>query len=213
MNLPSYSAAAALFRTACVSMGAKVGQSAGAAISFTPDGIGIMLTLRDGGVYERWQILAYILAAADEETVALPSDAPLAAERFIAARGKRVVRGGKNLPPCVYCGGIAAAALLRGSVRQNRDLADISKDIPVFSVKCETVEFPAAEKAARTGELCREFGTDTPLFTDKRGTVRMIPDSPRGFRIIAEAASSEYAAELCEFAKGMITSPPSAPNP
>jgi hypothetical protein len=212
INLPSFNETAALFRTACVSMGAKVTQSANAAISFFPDGIDIMLTLRDGRVFGRWQLLAYVLSKREEELVMLPEDAPFSAEEYIAARGKKVIRGGKNLLPCVYNAAFAAAALLAESARQKRDLAEIADDFPVFAVRCETVDFPARRKAARTGELCRECGRDTPVFTDKRGTVRVIPDSPRGFRIIAEAASSEFAEELCELAKRRVNDPPNASN-
>ena len=64
----------------------------------------------------------------------------------------------------------------------------------------------------RTGHCRREFGRDEPGYKDKRGTVRFIPDSPRGFRIVAEAASGEFAEELCDFARRRISNSPNVLN-
>ena len=210
VNLPSFNPAAAVFRTLCVSHGAKVSQNAGASISFLPDGVGIMLTLRDGAVYERWQILSYVLAHGREKNIDIPFDAPISFENYLLSAGKTVERGGRNVPLCVNCAPFAAASLVAEAARKKRDLADIAKAFPVFTVRSDTVEFPRQSKAAFTGELCRECGNDFPLFSYPNGSVRYVPDSPRGFRVIAEAASAEYAEELCELGKRRITSPPPA---
>ncbi len=212
ISLPSFNLTSSLLRTVCVSRGAKVAQSAPAALSFTPDGIDIMLTLRDGGTFFRWQILSYVLAHSPEYTVMLPEDAPQSAADFISAHGKKVVPGGKNLPVSVISSAAAGASLLSLCASQHRDPADIASDFPVFAVRSETLDFPARRKAAFTGELCREFGRDEPIYKDKRGTVRFIPDSPRGFRIVAEAASGEFAEELCDFARRRISNSPNVLN-
>ena len=201
INLPSFNQTAAVFRTVCASAGASVTQEAESSLSLFPDGIGIMLTLRDGSFYERWQIVTYVLSLCADDVIALPDDAPLMAEAYLTEHGKRVERGGRILRPYIFNGAFAGAAFLRDSAERKRDPADLARDIPVFRVVCDTVEFPSGAKAARTGELCRECGRETPLFTDRRGSVRLIPDSPYGFRIIAEAASNEYAEELCDFGR------------
>ncbi|MBQ6183505.1 MAG: NDP-sugar synthase [Clostridia bacterium] len=213
VNLPSFNQTSSLFKTVCVSAGAKVAQSAPAALSFRLDGLGIMLTTRDGRTFSGWQISAYVLAHSAEDIVMLPEGAPRSAADFISAFGKKVVTDGKNLPVTVVCAAAAGAELLALCASQGRDLADIANDFPVFTVRTETLDFPARRKAAFTGELCREFGCDEPVYTDKRGTVRFIPDSPRGFRIVAEAASGEFADELCEFARRRVSSPPRVQDP
>ena len=142
----------------------------------------------------------------------LPEDAPQSAADFISAHGKKVVPGGKNLPVSVISSAAAGASLLSLCASQRRDPADVASDFPVFAVRSETLDFPARRKAAFTGELCREFGRDEPVYKDKRGTVRFIPDSPRGFRIVAEAASGEFAEELCDFARRRISNSPNVLN-
>ena len=204
INLPSFNPTAAVFRTVCASSGAAVTQKADSSLSIFPDGIGIMLTLRDGSFYERWQVVSYVLSLCADDVIALPEDAPLTAEKFLTERGKRVERGGRSLRACVCNGAFAGAAFLRAAAERKCDPAELARDIPVFRVVSDTVEFPAASKAARTGQLCRECGRETPLFADRRGVVRLIPDSPCGFRIIAEAASSEFAEELCDFGKSKL---------
>ncbi|MBO7549329.1 MAG: hypothetical protein J6T77_05115, partial [Clostridia bacterium] len=130
VSLPSFNLTSSLLRTVCVSRGAKVAQSAPAALSFTPDGIDIMLTLRDGGTFFRWQILSYVLAHSPEDTVMLPEDAPQSAADFISAHGKKVVPGGKNLPVSVISSAAAGASLLSLCASQHRDPADIASDFP-----------------------------------------------------------------------------------
>lgn len=207
INLPSFNETSAVFRTVCVSLGAKVAQDAGAAISFTPDGVGIMLTTDDGRVFDRWQLLSFICARGGDDAAYLPEDAPISAEEYITSHGKRVERQSSRLEACVYSAAHAAASLLGICAAEKRDILDITSDIPVFAVRGATVPFPMERKAEFAGKLCREFGSDIPLYTGKRGKVRFFPDSPKGFRVVAEAASAEYADELCEFGKRVVSEP------
>ena len=83
---------------------------------------------------------------------------------------------------------------------------DISADdvpalLPRFFVKTKTVDYDEDRKSARIAALAEKHGVEdgrVRVRTD-RGTVTVSPLFHGGFRLVAEAVSSEVAAELCDF--------------
>ena len=83
---------------------------------------------------------------------------------------------------------------------------DISADdvpalLPRFFVKTKTVDYDEDRKSARIAALAEKHGVEdgrVRVRTDC-GTVTVSPLFHGGFRLVAEAVSSEVAAELCDF--------------
>lgn len=155
-----------------------------------------------------WQFLCFYLGdeAEHKRIVYVPEETPVTLCGYVASKGcdcKRCTEKadtGRDFDPCFRDGcflGLNVLGILKHKKIGFEDMAGI---IPEFHIRTITGEYEESGKASKTRKLCEECGCeDGARFSFEKGSVRLIPSSPKGFRIISEAASSEYAEELCDF--------------
>ena len=99
---------------------------------------------------------------------------------------------------------------------QTLDVAaeDVPALLPPFFIKTKTVDYDEDRKSARIAALAEKHGVEDGRVRvhTARGTVTVSPLFHGGFRLVAEAVSSEVAAELCDFVGDSLRQDDPAPD-
>ncbi|MDD4124612.1 MAG: sugar phosphate nucleotidyltransferase [Eubacteriales bacterium] len=178
-------------------------------ISVTDDGRGLDIITESGKTMDFWQILCFYLGVEAEykKIIYIPEDTPAAATEYAVLKGSDCRRctesrdPGKDFDPCFRDGCFLGISVLEMLSNKGMSFDEMAASIPEFYIRTVTGEYDEAYKASKIRKLCDECGReDGARFVFDKGSVRFIPSSHKGFRIISEAASSEYAQELCDFA-------------
>ncbi|MFA6729400.1 MAG: sugar phosphate nucleotidyltransferase [Eubacteriales bacterium] len=172
------------------------------------DGRQLSAMTREGEELGFWQLLCFYLGfvAEKKKLIYVPDDLPFSITRFLESKSAECRRcgdkadAGKDFDPCFRDGCFLGVSVIDALKRENLDFSDIPKHIPSFHIRTVFGEYEEREKARKVKLLCEECGFDDGArFNFENGLVRLLPSSPKGFKIISEAASSEYADELCDF--------------
>ena len=167
---------------------------------------------------EQQLLLAWTLLAMGEAAILLPTQATRAVQALAARRGARVeyVSGegtlwmnalAERFPRqfALHSDGLRAAMAMLSALAETRlTLADWRRDMPPVSRRCQSVPIAPGQTGRILRAMARreqhvEFGGGM-RFRRKDGWAWICPDGekPR-LRIVTEAASEEYARELCDF--------------
>ena len=189
-------------------------------VSLLRGGEGWALSDEGGALPEAEQQLltAWTALELGEKTLLLPVQATRAAQTLADERGARAeyVAGDRAawaaalaerfpLQFELHCDGIAAALAALGALAgAGLTLADWRRAMPPVARRSRSVPIPAAQtgrvlRAMAQRERGAELGGGMRLRRDG-GWAWICPDERRPeFRVVAEAASEEYARELCDF--------------
>lgn len=161
----------------------------------------------DGGVLSYWQ--AVLLAASGEKSVCLPRDTPVSVERFLRAQGITVgiyndcdSETRRNAFASSFVHDAALLVLMTESrlLSSGMTASEARSRLPEIHVVTRFLEGDGNNCASRMDELSREFGDMTRgvRINYRGGSVAVYPGAGGGFKIFAEAVSSEIASELCD---------------
>ena len=179
-----------------------------------PGGFGLALRTEAGRLLQpEWaqMLCCLILLEEGEQTLALPSSAPVLAERLAAVYGGTILRLGRDegaeehwqrlLP---LRDGCAAGCLIAGYlVRRGQSLTQLAARLPRFALRRR--ELPLTSRAGAMEALYRAFPHaelegDGLRVTAGGGSAWLSPMAERSaLSIIAEGPTEEFAAELCDF--------------
>lgn len=158
------------------------------------------------------------------EDVALPFDAPRILDDVAARTGRRLLRyytcpaddsdaEARNLAQVQMWSrdGLMQAILFLHIVRQSGGVENLLAEIPVYERASRTLEIagnPASLMRRLEGDQSSPAVTEGVVLQQEDGIVLVRPlKQGTGLRILAEAHSSETAAELCDFVEGMLELP------
>jgi len=195
--------ASLLLTRALLAMGGKVG-SGGLRLSLSDDGF-LLSAEQDGFAVDDWHIKALLLRYLIRDRVALPVATPETVLDLCRGRCQLYTHcptGEEEEPARVLAAlrpelihGAAAAMELAGLLAvSGRSLKELCRNLPAFA--CRSAELTDGSEG-RFGIL-PNLGSpagDGVVATYAHGSVRVIP-SRRGFRLMSEAASGEYAEEI-----------------
>lgn len=179
--------------------------------SLSQDGRRLHAVTEKGKDAGHYRLLCLYLAekAKDKETMFVPEETPGALLSYLDALGCRAVvcgadddtNRGKDFDPCYKDALFLCVSVMNILQGRKKSLDELLSSVPELFVRTITGEYDEDAKASKIRRLCAECGReDGARFFFEKGSVRFIPSSHRGFKIITEAASSEFAKELCDFA-------------
>ena len=171
-------------------------------------GTALSLWTEDGRLRSREETLlltCLALLEAGQTRIALPPDAPFAAERLITQRGGQVVRAPwtgvqRALGDALF----AACLLVRTVQRTGKTLAQLADPLPGCRIRRQEVPLQSGRSAVM-GALSRRFPDARRTEQGMRvclegGSVWVAPAGDReALRLAAEGPEAEIAAELCDF--------------
>lgn len=178
-------------------------------VTVTKEGRGLNVVTEKGNVLDFWRLLAFYLGveAESKKTIYIPEDTPSAVASYAENKGCECLRcsdtqnTGRDFDYCFKDGLFLLISVLSICSKRGISLEKAAETVPEFFIRAVTGEYDETAKASKIKKLCDECGReDGAVFVFDKGTVRFVPSSHKGFKIISEAASSEYAKELCDFA-------------
>lgn len=178
-------------------------------ISVSADGRGLDIATESRKTLDFWRTLAFYLGfvAESKKAIYIPEDTPDGVVEYVASKGGECIRcgdsqnAGKDFDFCYKDALFLVLSVLDICRKKGISLDEVSALVPSFHIRLMTGEYDEEGKASKIKRLCDECGRDDGAkFIFEKGYVRFVPSSHKGFKIIAEAASSEYAKELCDFA-------------
>lgn len=204
-------AASFLLTRALLTMGARI-TAGGLRLSVSDDGF-LLSAEQDGFTADDWHIKALLLRYLIRDSVALPVTAPeavldLCRERCLrythcpSGNSEDTARAAAMRHPELLYGAAAAMELAGLLAVSGRTLKELCRHLPHFAWRTAELE---NHKSGHLGIL-PTIGTpagDGVVATYAHGSVRVIP-SRKGFRLMAEAASGEYAEELLSLSEKEI---------
>ena len=181
----------------------------------------------ENGFLSFWHLAGTVLlaeCARGRTAFALPDACPAALRGLLTDRGCTVTLydesgEGNDLPaaarlPWLLDGPTLVLEFL--AALQTLDVAaeDVPALLPPFFVKTKTVDYDEDRKSARIAALAEKHGVEDGRVRvhTARGTVTVSPLFHGGFRLVAEAVSSEVAAELCDFVGDSLRQDDPAPD-
>ncbi len=204
-------AASRLLTRTLLALGAKVG-SGGLHLSLNDDGF-LLSAVQDGFSVDDWHIKALLLRYLIRDWVAMPVTTPEAVLDLCRGRcllfthcpaneEETSARALSARLPVLFHGAAAAIELAGLLAVSGRSLKELCRPLPAFV--CRRAELTDLS-AGRLGIL-PAVGTpagDGVVATYAHGSVRIIP-SRKGFRLLSEAASGEYAEEVLSLSEKEI---------
>jgi len=198
--------------------GAKVEYGKGAdrdTFYVSEDGFYAEAMLKDGVECSYWGLLC--LGAGLGGEVALPTSAPQFVEQAVLKAGGKPVfygdAGGREREAAYRClwscdgNGLALRALYAGAVA-NKPLAQLYGDIPKQVVEIKTLRCDEDSKARTMEKLCTKGcggrGGEGVMLKYASGSVVVVPLNGGGFRLFAEAVSTEAAEEIFDLTEKEI---------
>ena len=171
-------------------------------------GTGLRVWTEEGTARSREEVLLLLCLAlleAGERRIALPPEAPRAAEQLIAERGGQAVPGPRiGVQRALEDALFAACLLVRTMQRTGAPLSRLADALPGCRVRRREVPLQAGRSAVM-GALSRRFPDarrmERGMRVDlDRGSVWVAPAGDReALRLAAEGPEPEIAAELCDF--------------
>jgi len=184
----------------------------GDVFAFDGDG-GVSAVTADGTTLSFWQLFTLAaLCGKNKKKLYLPQSTPEAVEGYLKQSG---------LQPCFYNHSeseerknafsthfyndsvLLALMVCRYLCENNLTLKEAVSKLPRFYVRSIDIEVDEDEKADLIGSLAEECGDCSRgvRLRNEKGSIAVFPREEGGFRVFAEAASSEFAEELCVFAE------------
>lgn len=179
---------------------------------FDGDG-GLSAITADGTTLSFWQLFTLAaLSGKKNKKLYLPQSTPEAVEVYLNESGCETLfyndsesEERKNaFSTHFYSDSVLLALLVCRYLRENNlTLKEAVNKLPRFYVRSIDIEVDEDEKADLIGSLAEECGDCSRgvRLRNEKGSIAVFPREEGGFRVFAEAASSEFAEELCSFAE------------
>lgn len=175
--------------------------------TFSDDGEKASFRDEDGRTLSYWQLV--ILASMSRQKVSLPRETPVSVERALRSQGIAVhiyndseseARNSAMNASYVYDAALLALLAEKQLLTSGMTAAEAKSRLPEIFVVTRTVEGDSRDSISRIDELSRTFGDITRgvRINYRGGSVAVYPGAGGGFKIFAEAVSSEIANELCD---------------
>lgn len=210
-RLTTDNAASACLTQAMLKLGGTVGPGG---LRLAVSRSGFLLSMeQDGFVADDWHIKALLLRYLIRDRVSLPSLTPTALLDLCHSRytlyshcptgqDEDTARRMTATHPALQHAAVAAVELAGLIVASGQSLRELSARLPSFAVGLSAFDTTAKHRLGILPHLGFPSG-DGVIATYASGNVRIIP-SRRGFRLIAEAVSSENAEELLSLSRKEI---------
>ncbi len=201
-------------KNAFISLLAPIAESLGAecavrqyGYTLSEDGQKASFRDEDGRTLSYWQLV--ILASMSRQKVSLPRETPVSVERALRSQGIAVHiyndSESEARNEAMNASFINDAALLvlsaeKQLLNSGMTAAEARSRLPEIYVVTRTIEGDGENSITRIDELSRTFGDITRgiRINYRGGSVAIYPGAGGGFKIFAEAVSSEMASELCD---------------
>lgn len=167
----------------------------------------------DGTALSFWQLFTLAaLSGGKNKKLYLPLSTPEAVEGFLNDSGCEAVfyndseseERKKAFSTHFYNDNVLLALLVCRYLRENNiTLNEAVNKLPRFFVRSVDIDVDEDEKADLIGSLAEECGDCSRgvRLRNEKGCIAVFPREDGGFRVFAEAVSSEFAEELCSFAE------------
>jgi mannose-1-phosphate guanylyltransferase/phosphomannomutase len=170
----------------------------------------------DGTTLSFWQLFTLAALSGDKnKELYLPQVTPEAVEGFLNDSGCAAVFYNDNdseerkkaFSTHFFGDSVLLALLVCRYLRENNiTLKEAVNKLPRFFVRSVDIDIDDDEKADLIGSLAEECGDCSRgvRLRNEKGSIAVFPREEGGFRVLAEAASSEFAEELCSFAENKL---------
>lgn len=210
LEIKEKNAASEFLYAVCEKLGASVAYGVGGtedAFYVSDDGLYAEATLKDGAECSFWGLVC-VGATLGGET-ALPTLAPRFVEEAVTKNGGRAVfygeADGRQREAAYRCfwtmdGNALSLRALYAAKKAKKELYEISAAAPKQVVESKTVRVNDEDKAKTINRLYEKGaaarGGEGVVLSYKAGSVVIVPQRYGGFRLFAEAVSTEAAEEL-----------------